>query len=507
MQYHSLEEALAHPATVKKLVLAGHDLKRVPAIIWQKMPQLEQLDLSYNQIKQLPAGLGKLTQLRKLCLSHNRITQIKADLDELTQLKHLDLSHNRLRKLPFLPDSLENLDLSHNKLNDFPISSYPAKRLLHLNLSNNKLQSIGNFAFAFPDLQYLKLNRCKLIRLPDLPNRLYALDISHNPLEALPPNWRSLQQLQRMELKRTPLLLGLNDFSHCSKLTYLDIRQNPSHWTGVEALLIKLPKLRFSFGGLSAKIQGKLEIFLDTIPESAKGEQRAAYWQLWQGFAAVNITDKVLWSCLQTGMPTMLQIGAYYELVRRHPARYGHLLGRKWWIVGTLANLKSSLAQRLSAQGVQLSPSLAAANGIILGHLYATEVIESLSNLLEKPARPIFDELQIVQWLDRREKRYLTQTRDRNDIANLERMLLAKDKATFQLGVQLMRAQGTPLSLRPLLLKRWLDNSAAERENWEDILIPYLPGSLKIALEQEEPLPSKPSRRGAEGQLWKILMG
>lgn len=506
MRYYSLEEALAQSGPVQQLILSSQDLKRIPAAIWQKLPDIEVLDLSHNQIKQIPAGLEQLKQLQQLRLNDNRVTQIKADLAQMPKLRHLDLSKNRLRSLPLFPDRLEIIDLSKNKLKAFPVSSYPASMLLHLNLSGNKIELIDPLVAAYPKLQFLDLSDCKLRHLPDLPIRLYALNIAKNQLKGLPPNWQQLERLQRFDLSRTSISLQLNDLNDCKDLAYLDVRQNPTQWTGVEALLRKLPQLSHSYGGFTAKIQKLLDRFLVAVPSEASSANRAAYWQLWQGFAAANVPDKVLWSCLTPTLDPMIQMGAYYEMCRRHTAKYGYLLGRKWWIAGTTVSLRTKLTERLLKQRVEVVYEPSQASGIILGHLFDDQLSavadQHLSHL---NGLPILEEVRLIHWLDRREGRYFTGTRDQNTLANVERMLLARDQATFQLGIQYMRIHGTPPSLLPILLKKWQQSTISQREKWADIFLPYLPGSLKIALAQDKPLPQKPSRRGAEGALWKLM--
>lgn len=55
---------------------------------------LEELDLSVNNLKSLPKQFNKLTKLKKLNLSFNRLTTFPAALENLSQLELLDLRHN-----------------------------------------------------------------------------------------------------------------------------------------------------------------------------------------------------------------------------------------------------------------------------------------------------------------------------------------------------------------------------------------------------------------------------
>ena len=49
------------------------------------------LDVSYNSLAELPAGLGEVRTLQRLIASNNRLTRIPAELGNLRGLKEFDL--------------------------------------------------------------------------------------------------------------------------------------------------------------------------------------------------------------------------------------------------------------------------------------------------------------------------------------------------------------------------------------------------------------------------------
>ncbi len=55
-----------------------------------------QLDLSNNQLSQLPADFGQLSQLQRLDLYSNQLTTLPLSFSQLTKLKWLDLKNNPL---------------------------------------------------------------------------------------------------------------------------------------------------------------------------------------------------------------------------------------------------------------------------------------------------------------------------------------------------------------------------------------------------------------------------
>jgi hypothetical protein len=499
MHANSLAEALAHPDEIRHLVLSGQALERIPPKVWKKLPNLESLDLSHNRIKKLPAGLAELTKLRSLQLSFNRISQVDEDFFALFPLlKHLDFRNNRLRQLHLISLSLESLDVSENKLKGIAPLQLHCPELLHLDLASNKLAEFRVPAENLNHLQYLNLGFNRLQKLPALPVSLYALVVNNNRLANLPPNFSDLQRLQRLEVSYNPIQLSLPALAKNAQLSYIDARQTPTNWPGVQALLLKLPQLRHLYGGLSRKLQDQLSGFLAELPPVMEVSQRALCFRLWQGFAAGQVEAGSLWSCLDANLHPLIQLGAHYELLRKYPARDGQLLSRTWWLCGEMATDSTIMKKRLAEVGVKWTDQPTKATGVLLGHQFSTQAQKA------GPV-PVMEERQLVQWLDRKERRYLTQTRDRVQLANLERMLRAPDQGAFQLGIQLLRSQGTPDELISILLQRWLSTSPAERAGWEDVLLPYLPGSLNIALAHQERMLTLPSRRGKVAAWWKMI--
>ena len=66
----------------------------------QSLRSLGQLDLSRNQLIDLPPDLGQLIFLKQLDLSHNRFSEIPPVLSQLRPLLSLDLRGNPLTTCP-----------------------------------------------------------------------------------------------------------------------------------------------------------------------------------------------------------------------------------------------------------------------------------------------------------------------------------------------------------------------------------------------------------------------
>jgi hypothetical protein len=482
MQFYHLEAALAHPTTVQHLVLRGQNLRKVPASIWLKFPHLISLDLRDNQLRELPPELALLTGLERLYLSRNRLTSLAVP-PAWPQLRHLDASHNRLREVQLAGlTHLETIDLSHNKLTQLPPGLSTARRLLHLHLAENKLADLPDLRTWFPQLQYLNVSGCGLSQLSALPPLLYALVANRNRLQQGPPNWTQLKALQRLEL-------AVN----------LDVRRTPTRWLSVAALVAQLPQLEHLFGGFSASALARVQDFLAATRQNADSANRAALWAMWQGDRPVELAPvhrDLLWASLANDRPVQLRLGAHRELVRRFPTKARQIPQEKWWIVGELATDEVQLRQWLQAAHVALASSPAAATGILLGHHFPAAVAPPITAL------PILAERDLLRWLDPRTGRYLTHSTDVDQLANIQRLLQATDQGSFLVGIQLLRAHGTPDAVLELLLKKWSAASAVNRTDWADVLLPYLPGDLQMALLAELRRADRPRRRGREGQWW-----
>ena len=126
------------------------------------------LDLSNNQLTDLPAEIGLLTNLARLDLSNNQLTNLPTEIGLLTELIFLNLSNNQLTDLPAtiwkLP-KLICLALDNNQLTDLDAEIGKLTELKFLFLSNNQLTDLPAEIWKLAKLKTLEL--CKN-RIPNL---------------------------------------------------------------------------------------------------------------------------------------------------------------------------------------------------------------------------------------------------------------------------------------------------------------------------------------------------
>ncbi|KAK5877082.1 hypothetical protein CesoFtcFv8_026365 [Champsocephalus esox] len=125
--------------SLESLTITGARITSLPGSVCEQLPNLQLLDLSYNQIQSLPSFSG-CESVQKIDLHHNEIEELEENtFHGLMSLRSLDLSWNRLSSVKrncfsALP-ALNKLDLSSNQLSALPLIGLQS--LTHLRLAGN----------------------------------------------------------------------------------------------------------------------------------------------------------------------------------------------------------------------------------------------------------------------------------------------------------------------------------------------------------------------------------
>ncbi|MBR1735026.1 MAG: hypothetical protein IJ730_06245 [Alphaproteobacteria bacterium] len=104
----------------------GIDAKKITLILEQCDPDtLESINISGNNLTEIPAEVFKFKKLRWLKADHNKITDLPPEISELTELRILKLDHNNLTRLPDEVQDLPHLLQLHLESNDFDQGKVP----------------------------------------------------------------------------------------------------------------------------------------------------------------------------------------------------------------------------------------------------------------------------------------------------------------------------------------------------------------------------------------------
>lgn len=205
--------------TLRFLKISANSLQRLEPLVFDNVSSLEELDLSYNNLTELPEGIfGKLTRLRVLKLQYNHIRHLSWDtFDDNRELEELDLSHNPLKII--YQEWFKNLE-----------------QLRILNVAATGLMTIDHETFHFTTgLQQLDLSENLLSAVPNyglkMIHNLKKLILNENPIKSInDESFEMLFTLEDLELCNLPKLTEIQakSFSDLRNLKKLTIADNPN---------------------------------------------------------------------------------------------------------------------------------------------------------------------------------------------------------------------------------------------------------------------------------------
>jgi len=203
---------------LKKLCLRTNYISELDPKIFHTLAKLEELDLYDNRI----------TNGKKHKKGEDETDGIKDALDNMSELSVLDLSYNNLREVPKALDHLKSLTTVYfvqNKIPEISGLGSVGATLRSLELGSNKIREIKNLD-ALVNLEELWLGKNKIEKLQNLSSlkRLKILALQSNRITKI----EGLEELESLE----DLYLSHNGVSrmegleHNSKLKTLDLGHN-----------------------------------------------------------------------------------------------------------------------------------------------------------------------------------------------------------------------------------------------------------------------------------------
>lgn len=249
--------------SLKKLKLFRNKISSIPKILNEN---LTTVDIGYNSIQEIPSNFPNLisfhadrnlikslntsfNNITKLCLSKNQISSISKNLF-FPELLILDLSNNEIKELPnfeaFSP-KLKTLDASFNSIQSFPIVP---KSTINVFLHHNSIENIDNFLNSFTILVDLSFNEIK--ELLDLPPFLITLNVSNNKIKKINPiNSENIKTINFSMnfIEKVPFIncdelhfsfnrISLLDTQILNKITVIDVSSNNLTQIPIEIFMI-----------------------------------------------------------------------------------------------------------------------------------------------------------------------------------------------------------------------------------------------------------------------------
>ncbi|XP_060081678.1 leucine-rich repeat protein soc-2 homolog [Ylistrum balloti] len=213
------------------LNLSGNNLGEVPEEIGC-LRGLKEFYLQKNSIKTLPATLGSLSNLQILTVSSNQITSLPDFWLSLSNLQYLDISHNEICDVPDSVQHLQHLHtllLQHNKFTSIPDKICQLKSLQRLDVSDNCLNSVPNSLGGLLRLEEFIAASCNLDTFPVslcLCPSLRTINLSRNRLKLIPVEVGQVGNLRELNVSHN-CLQYLPATLHINHLRICDISENP----------------------------------------------------------------------------------------------------------------------------------------------------------------------------------------------------------------------------------------------------------------------------------------
>ena len=215
--------AAAHRDRATKLDISGQNLTELPDSVCE-IDSLVELDLSNNQLIALPNAITNLTNLRYLNLKLNYLLELPENIGDFPKLGCLNIARNPLTELP---ESLGNLvrltrlflgkSTRTSDIRRLPASIGNLVNLKELFLQGCQLTEIPECVWNLTKLQTLNLHGNKLRSLPDgIGNLTQLIDLTlrYNQITELPRSMSKLAHLNRLDIRRNPISTSKISFLH-----------------------------------------------------------------------------------------------------------------------------------------------------------------------------------------------------------------------------------------------------------------------------------------------------
>lgn len=166
---HTLEQLKSGQLNGIKRLQLSDGLTEFPLEILDLADSLEILDLSGNQLSDLPEELSQLTHLRIIFASNNLFTHLPDVLGSLPKLEMIGFKTNQIKTVSeqSLPTQLRWLILTDNEIEVLPNSLGERPRLQKLALAGNQLRALPESMENLSNLELVRLSANQLTEFPE----------------------------------------------------------------------------------------------------------------------------------------------------------------------------------------------------------------------------------------------------------------------------------------------------------------------------------------------------
>ncbi|KAF8948304.1 cysteinyl-tRNA synthetase [Haplosporangium gracile] len=234
----SLPETYGDFEFLRVVNLSSNNFSKFPTVLC-RITSLEELDLSFNDIPEIPDDISKLVRLRRLLLYGNRIGPfLPKSMESLSRLRKLDIRQNGILNLDALNDmkSLEELlvDYNTNVVANNSFEALVRASIVKCNMTDLHLRGTGN-TLTFLDVSSNKLSNLTSTLFDHL-RSLETLKLDNNSISSIPSTIGSLKFLRTLSLANNNISSLPDEIAQLECLIELDVHGNslgelpPSIW-------------------------------------------------------------------------------------------------------------------------------------------------------------------------------------------------------------------------------------------------------------------------------------
>lgn len=217
---NSIAPNLVFP-NLKVLDLSRNNLQEIPDL-FKFVPSIQTLDLSDNLLTIFPP---LPYQIVEFSIRGNVIDSIPTSISKLPKLMSLDVSENSIKIVPKLPKSIMLFYANDNPIIKIEPSTVGA--LTRISFENNELTDMPEFKNnRIMDLQYPHCN-LKKINLNTMLSKVSRLDFQDNEITELPPKLFSFKKLQFVYFQDNNITSIPPEIANLKHLSLLNISFNP----------------------------------------------------------------------------------------------------------------------------------------------------------------------------------------------------------------------------------------------------------------------------------------
>lgn len=233
------EMAFHNSSQLQYIDLSMNKLERLGERTFEGLARIELMNLDSNNLSELPETLferSRLQMLENIILSNNKFetAPLKSLQRQYFFVSFVDLSHNQIKEIPAddsIMVNIKKLDLSYNPLNEESVTNILSepKTVRDLNLAGTGIKNI--ITLETPFLQRLNLSHNELTSVDDKiferATLLENLDLSSNSLmslKLLSMIWPKLPSLQLLDVSNNSFeTIVQGDFDNLEMLRSLSI--------------------------------------------------------------------------------------------------------------------------------------------------------------------------------------------------------------------------------------------------------------------------------------------